>query len=169
MKLRPVLIGVGVFAAAVVFAQAVVVGAAGRGVAMNEQNQGGSFRFEATKRQLPNNPNPRVEGNFRFERMSQTASERFVIESRVRELGVTENVAEFAGPAVLMRRGPNGQPIRIEGRLIVRVEDNRNPQQPDPNAGRDKLAWRFVRPNSNDVLEFAGGVRDGDIKVFRRN
>jgi hypothetical protein len=149
-----------------VLAQGVVVESSyGTGVAANEQGGAGRFNYEVMKRS-PATGNPIFNGRFRFERISTNAAQRFVIEmGKPRVLAVAENVCEFGGPAVLLRRNANGQNIRVEGRLEVRVVDRRRPNQPNPSNLKDVMSWRFVRPNSNEVLTFEGLVREGDLVV----
>lgn len=140
-------------------------GAKGRGVAMNENGRGGRFGMDVRKITNAKNES-RIEGGFEFVSMSNNASDTFKIMMRRAEVfGSEGNVAEFAGPAKLMRRSATG-PVVVEGRLFVAVKDNRAPGggQGDP----DWLRFRFVSPNAPNPIEFMGKVRDGDILVYHR-
>lgn len=151
---------------AIAAAQSVgVQGAVGRGAARNEDGQGGHFSFNVKKVWISNTQS-RVTGGFEFKKATNNPAEAWVIGMReARNYEQNGHVAEFGGPAKLMRRTATG-PVAIEGRLTVRVADNRAPGE--GKSEPDGIRFRFVPVNNADVIEFTGKVVDGDIKVHRR-
>lgn len=143
-----------------------VVGAVGRGVAVNGEGRRGGFALDVKKAMRHTGGHAELSGSFTWHEMSSTSSHGFAIEMRrvhSVEVNSTHNVCEFSGPARLTRMTPNG-PVAVEGRLQCRVEDRRRPMDEDP----DLIAWHFASPTTNVSVSFAGAVREGDIKVFAR-
>lgn len=164
-------IALGLFAIATAQTPPLAV-AHGQGVAVGENNRRGEFNFEVVKRAVPN-AQPAVRGRFEFTTQAEVANQRVrIVMERATGLGVAGIVGEFGGPAVMNRPGPNG-PVRVHGRVAVRVEDKWNPTTP-PGDGdehpRDRFAVRFfvpsnTNPTGQQVFEFAGDVRRGNLVV----
>lgn len=146
-----------------------VVGAKGEGAAKAEHGRIGKFNFQMVKATRPNGES-KIEGRLRFESISPAhggnPARHVVIEmGNARELGKTENVVEFAGPGVMVLK-TRGETIRKEGRVAVRVQDRRRPEQ---ERGRpDLFRIRFNIANSDGFYQLDGEVQRGDLQVFQR-
>lgn len=144
--------------------------AKGEGAARTEDGRHGQFRFEAKKAVRPNGTSE-VGGSLTFRSetpATPTQPARLVVIElpRVQRFGSTENVAEFGGPGVISIRTRQGV-TRHQGKVGVRVEDNRRPT--DPNQARpDVFGIKFEVPNTNHTYEFLGKVGRGDIAVQHR-
>lgn len=170
-----ILVGLGVFTFAT--AQTPPVASTfGRGVVVNAANRRGEFNFEVVKRIVANTNEPAVRGRFEFNLAGENANQRVrIVMERAVGLGVVGRVAEFGGLGFMVRQGPNG-PIRVNGRIAVRVEDVWNPPTDNPGDGTgtthpfDKFAVRFfvpsnTSPNGQQVFDFGGDVKRGNLVV----
>lgn len=137
-------------------------GARGRGVAVNENQVRGAFMFEVLKFQREGSE-PVVRGNLQFR--SENRIERFLIQVdmlRVRQAAFANPlVCEFDGPGVIVRRAANTEPRRVEGRVVVRVQDRRSNGSGEP----DLFRIQFFNRNNEEIYRFQGRVLDGDIVV----
>jgi hypothetical protein len=145
-------------------------GAKGEGAARAEDGRIGLFRFDVKKYFLASG-RTEVDGPLRFESGPTATSHdprHVVIEmAHARHFGKHENVAEFGGPGVMAIRTADGVHHR-EGRVVVRVQDNRRPT--DPNFEHpDTFAIKFYVTNTDIVFGFAGRVLRGDLMVYHRN
>jgi len=147
-----------------------VQGARGDGTARSEDGRIGRFTFDVKKVFLANGTTE-VGGPLRFESEApSTGSDgrHVLIEmERAHVFAKNENVAEFGGPARIVIR-TRLETIRREGRIAVRVADNRRPI--DPNLRRpDVLRIHFLVENSSGPFyAFDGHVGRGDIQVYER-
>jgi hypothetical protein len=133
----------------------------GRGVAESADNRKAEFSFRAAK--FVREGNVRVEGRLEFGQAKGEKARRVGITMQgVRELGAKERNAEFAGPGVLTALNNAGKLERIEGRVVVNVQDNK---KPEGTGDADKIRIRFKAAKSDLVFEFGGTVKRGDISV----
>lgn len=144
-------------------AQNTAAAAHGRGVAGNEQNVRGTFNFEVARRPREGGGTPVIAGRLTFR--SQHPTERVVTEvtmTQILQLAFANpKVSEFGGRGVLVRRSPNGEPRRFEGRLSVRVQDRRTNGRGEP----DLFRIQFWSADNRQLLNFNARVLDGDIVV----
>ena len=142
-----------------------VVGAKGEGATRSEDGRAAKFNFDVKKVFRPNG-SFEVGGRLRFETVKNDRDARHVlIEMQAREFGRNENIAEFAGPGVIVVRSGR-EVVRKEGRVSVRVVDNK---RPNVNEGRpDQFGIRFNVANSDAFYNFVGPVLRGDLVVYAR-
>ncbi len=173
-----VLVGLGVMAMSIAQTPTPIASSFGQGVIVNQNQVRAEFDYEVVKFLAASANEPTVRGRLEFVAPAPHNSGRIRIETRrLMNLGVNNNVAEFAGPASIVRPSPNG-PVRVEGRVIVRVEDRWNPTPnttPDPNRPKDRFHIRFALPAAtpggtpNVVFEFGGEVVRGNLVVRANN
>lgn len=158
-------VGVTALTAAVLAQSLMVQGARGRGVARNPDG-GGHFSMDVKK--FTHGNETRITGGFEFTAITPNSNAGFrVMMRRAHVYGQQDNAAEFSGPAKLVRPSPNG-PVVVEGRLLVRVVDNRDPNLTD-GEDRDRLRFAFLTPTAPaPVVTFEGNVAHGDINVYQR-
>ncbi|HRJ26657.1 MAG TPA: hypothetical protein PLO61_03985 [Fimbriimonadaceae bacterium] len=135
----------------------------GQGLARKEgQNFSANFRYEVAKVQTEQGW--QVRGRFRIAFPAGQDRPGNVFEMRPDELGVNSINANFAGNATRVVQTANGNQT-IQGRLAVRAEDRRNPQ--NTNGPRDRITIRFVPANNQgQVFEWQGLVVEGNLVVL---
>ena len=138
----------------------------GKGEAGNTNPGRANFDFEAAKWISGDSSTVRGRFNFKFEAPDRTKN--FGLELRpVMHMSVDGNSAIFEGAGKLLKRGQNGQPIVVNGRVWVKVWDNKRPNQQVGGAiVPDKISVRFnVEGSELPPREWMGAVRRGDIVV----
>lgn len=151
----------------VVAQDASIEGAAGFGMASNNNAGDPNSQFRFAVKRLTRGDQSRLSGGFHFR--ARDVDNHRAIEiamPSVARLEVGDNTAAFGGPAVLTGTTRQGT-RRIRGHVIVQVADNR---EADSNEGDpDALSVRFFTgENTDPVFAYRGRVVSGDIIVFHR-
>lgn len=142
----------------------ILEGTHGRGRAHSADGRRVEFRFECVKAKRDdkihiagrlNVAQPPINGKPAIE----------VIMERPGKLMVDGNKAVFEGPAILVIKKP-GDVKRIKGGAVVRVADNKKPDQ--TGSTRDFLSVHYKAAEGDLMWGFEGAVADGDI-VVRKN
>lgn len=152
---------------AIALAATVIVGAKGRGYAMNAAGQRAEFNIDAAKARTGDG-HVRVGGNALFIARGGNASHpesHGINIPEVRTLAKNGNVCQFGGPALMQIRAGNVYHT-VRGSCTMNVVDRHDPehQTGDP----DLIRVRFVELGNNRVFEWAGQVTNGDIAVYER-
>lgn len=140
----------------------IIEGANGRGMAAARDGRMGAFGFHAAL--VLHDGQEQLVGNLRLEVRVNRTSPPIVVHMRAPErLAVEGFVARFAGPGKLIVPSATG-PRAVEGRVLATVNDKRGPGRPGREP--DTIQVRF-EPAATDArpFDFAGAVRDGDIRV----
>ena len=165
-----------VFASSIVIAQTPPLAVTyGQGMAVAQNGQRAEFNFEVAKRAgATAGAPPVVRGRFSMGLVMPSSTGpantgRRIHMPQAAALGVNGHVAEFGGPATMVIPTPNG-PETINGRVQVRVDDQRRPDAPATTPARDHISVRFFRPSNTNpagvmVFDYNGTVGRGDIVV----
>lgn len=137
----------------------------GDGVAQSADGRVAKVNFEAVK--VKANGAEVVRGNLKFQQVANSAGRLVHVGIKmVSALGVTDNKAEFAGAGVLETQR-EGRAVRLEGKVVVNVIDNRKPTDA-ATAQKDGFRLRFKANNSDVTFEFTGVIREGDLVVWKK-
>ena len=134
----------------------------GRGVAKNANNLPAQFNGE-----------PKPVGRFEFDAVNPTEHVRVHINLMPppRAVGFGANrVCEFGGPAKLVRKVGDQNPVMTEGRVEVRAQDKWNPGAGGgPNHPKDIILVKFFNRNNEQIFQLQGEVFEGNIFVGEAN
>lgn len=135
-------------------------GSSGRGAATNG-NREGLFQYAVGSRS--SGGHVQMHGSLTYAEHQAGISIRMGVPDRLQVQGPT---AAFSGLGSFTRRTAQGDHT-IHGRVVVVVNDNRNPRH-TPENPFDTFTIEFRDSHNNVVYSFGGDVTHGDLEVFQR-
>lgn len=145
---------------------AVVQGAVGQGLVRADDGRIGDFQFRVEKVLASQNGQDlvRVKGQGAFRLVAPDHAVVEITCKNVRQfvIGDDKKSAEFAGPALMVVRTPQGV-RRVQGVLGWRVADRGRPGPMNPP---DLVGVHFTPAEGGQPFEFGGVVIRGDVRVF---